>query len=77
MVSLYDSSYFSVNESVLTGESLSVFKDETKDDKYVYSGTTVASGLAIARVTAIGNETKLGRIGKSIESINEEETPLE
>ena len=68
---------FSVNESVLTGESLSVFKDETQDDKFIYSGTTVASGLAIATITAIGNETKLGRIGTSMESISEQKTPLE
>jgi Ca2+-transporting ATPase len=68
---------FSVNESILTGESLSVFKDISKDDKFIYSGTTVASGLAIAAVTAIGNETKLGKIGTSLESIKEEKTPLE
>ena len=68
---------FSVNESILTGESLSVYKDQGKDDHFIYSGTTVASGLAIATITAIGNETKLGRIGKSLESIKEEKTPLE
>lgn len=68
---------FSVNESILTGESLSVFKDKEKEDKYVYSGTTVASGLAIAKITAVGNETKLGKIGTSLEGINEEKTPLE
>ncbi|MGB4774264.1 MAG: cation-translocating P-type ATPase, partial [Daejeonella sp.] len=68
---------FSVNESILTGESLSVFKDKTKEDKFIYSGTTVASGLAIATITAIGNETKLGKIGTSLESISEEKTPLE
>ena len=68
---------FSVNESILTGESLSVEKDVSKEDNQVFRGTTVASGLAIATVTAIGNETKLGKIGKSLESIEEEETPLE
>ncbi|MBL0742689.1 cation-translocating P-type ATPase [Chryseolinea sp. Jin1] len=68
---------FSVNESILTGESLAVYKDKTKDDPFVYSGTTVASGLAIATITAIGTNTKLGRIGKSLESIAEEKTPLE
>ena len=68
---------FSVNESILTGESLPVFKDVTKEDRFIYSGTTVASGLAIATITAIGNETKLGKIGKSLESIGEEKTPLE
>ena len=68
---------FSVNESVLTGESLSVFKDKTTKDSGIYSGTTVASGLAIAVVSAVGNETRLGKIGKSLESIKEEKTPLE
>ena len=68
---------FSVNESILTGESLSVYKDRTKEDNMIYRGTTVASGLAIATITAIGNETKLGKIGKSLESIKEEKTPLE
>lgn len=65
---------FSVNESILTGESLVVYKDK---DKEIYSGTTVSSGLAIVRVTAIGNDTKLGKIGLSLEGITEEKTPLE
>ncbi|CAN0588257.1 unnamed protein product, partial [Ectocarpus sp. 12 AP-2014] len=68
---------FSVNESILTGESLSVYKDATSTDNSIYAGSTVASGLAIAQVTAIGNLTKLGKIGKSIEDISEEKTPLE
>jgi Ca2+-transporting ATPase len=68
---------FSVNESILTGESLSVFKDQNSDDHLVYMGTTVAGGLAIAVVTAIGNNTQLGKIGKSLESIKEQKTPLE
>ncbi len=67
---------FSVNESILTGESFSVFKDVEKTDKTVFSGTTVASGLAIATVTAIGNKTVLGKIGKSLESIKEETPTL-
>ena len=68
---------FSVNESVLTGESLSVFKDANKEDPTIFRGTTVASGLAIVTVTATGNDTALGKIGKSIEAIKEEKTPLE
>ncbi|MFT6930945.1 MAG: Ca2+-transporting ATPase, partial [Sediminicola sp.] len=68
---------FSVNESILTGESLSVYKDATKEDNDIYLGTTVASGLAIATITAIGNKTVLGKIGKSIEDIESEKTPLE
>jgi P-type Ca2+ transporter type 2C len=68
---------FSVNESILTGESLSVYKDKSKEDNLIFSGTTVASGLAIATIIAIGNATKLGKIGKSLEGIKEEKTPLE
>ncbi len=68
---------FSVNESILTGESLSVYKDATSTDNLIFTGSTVASGLAIAQITAIGNLTKLGKIGKSLEDITEEKTPLE
>ncbi|ALM07572.1 haloacid dehalogenase [Sediminicola sp. YIK13] len=68
---------FSVNESILTGESLAVYKDVTNDDSSIYLGTTVASGLAIATITAIGNNTALGKIGKSLEDIESEKTPLE
>ncbi|MBI1342183.1 MAG: HAD-IC family P-type ATPase [Terrimonas sp.] len=68
---------FSVNESILTGESFSVFKDKTEGNNMIYAGTTVTGGLAIAIVTQIGNATQLGKIGKSLESIREEKTPLE
>lgn len=68
---------FSIDESILTGESLSVFKDSSTSDNKIFGGTTVASGLAIATVTEIGNNTQLGKIGKSLESIQEEKTPLE
>lgn len=68
---------FSVNESILTGESFPVEKDKTQADHIIYMGTTVASGLAIATITHIANETRLGKIGKSLESISDEKTPLE
>ena len=68
---------FSVNESILTGESLSVFKDADKSDNRIHRGTAVASGMAIIAVGAIGDGTQLGIIGKSLESIQTEKTPLE
>ena len=74
---ILQSNDFSVNESILTGESLAVFKGITQEDCSVFNGTTVASGMALAKVTAIGNKTKLGEIGSSLESIEEEKTPLE
>jgi Ca2+-transporting ATPase len=67
---------FTVNESILTGESLAVEKFVDEDNK-IYSGTLVTSGMAIARVTKVGNATELGRIGKSLKEIEEEQTPLQ
>ncbi|WP_298121640.1 cation-translocating P-type ATPase [Flavobacterium sp.] len=74
---IVQSNDFSVNESILTGESLSIFKNETSENKTIYQGTTVATGLAICEVIAIGNQTNLGKIGKSIATIVEEKTPLQ
>lgn len=71
------SSDFSVNESILTGESLAVAKDKNAKQAKVFKGTTVATGMAIVVVTAIGNQTELGKIGKSLEAIQVEQTPLE
>lgn len=68
---------FSVNESIITGESLAVYKDANKEDKRVYGGTIAASGLAIVEIDAIANNTQLGQIGKSMESVETEKTPLE
>ena len=68
---------FAVNESILTGESFSVEKNKNTQNNQIYHGTTVARGLAIVTVFAIGNNTKLGKIGKSLEAIKEEKTPLE
>lgn len=74
---IIQSSDFSVNESILTGESMSVLKNENSENKQVFQGTIVATGLAICIVTAIGNQTNLGKIGKSIEELTEEKTPLQ
>ena len=74
---IIQSNDFSVNEAILTGESLSVFKNELSEINIVFQGTIVATGLAICKVTAIGNQTSLGKIGKSLESIEEEKTPLQ
>lgn len=68
---------FSVNESSLTGESLSVFKDSMTADNIIYSGTVVVSGLAIFKVKQIGTATRLGKIGTSILDIKEEISPLQ
>jgi Ca2+-transporting ATPase len=74
---IVQSNDFSVNESILTGESLAVFKNESAENNQVFLGTIVTSGLAICKVTVIGNKTQLGKIGKSLEMITEEKTPLQ
>ena len=68
---------FSVNESSLTGESFSVFKDNNSEDRQVYNGTSTVSGLAVFEVEQIGKETKLGKIGASISAIKDEKSPLQ
>lgn len=68
---------FSVDESILTGESFAVSKNQNTADNTIHKGTFVVSGLAIAKITAIGNNTELGKIGKSLDEIEKSKTPLE
>ncbi|CAG0997545.1 H+-transporting ATPase [Methanosarcinales archaeon] len=80
-----------VDESMLTGESFAVRKCEWEwewegkkkpkqpggdDLPFVYSGTLVVQGHGIARVTATGGYTEMGKIGKALETISQEETLL-
>ena len=68
---------FSVNESTLTGEAYAVFKSEKIEKKNVFSGTLVASGLAVYKATQIGAETQIGKLGNSILNIKDQPTPLQ
>jgi Ca2+-transporting ATPase len=60
--------HLQVDESLLTGESLPVHK-QLKDP--LYSGTMVVSGHGMAQVTFTGTHTEFGKIGRSIQSIEE------
>ena len=80
-----ESSNLLVNESSLTGESLSVEKNnatiegkKTLGDRHnmVYAGTSVMSGRATIVVTATSLETELGAIARKVEETKEEKSPL-
>lgn len=60
-----DANDLSVDESILTGESAPAEK-ASDGDAGLFQGTTVNSGRCMARVTATGNATRLGRLGRSI-----------
>jgi|AGSF01.1.fsa_nt_gi ATPase, P-type (transporting), HAD superfamily, subfamily IC len=81
-------SNLSTDESLLTGESLPVRKvaavgsvemarpggDELP---FVFSGTLVVQGQGIAKVQAIGAQTEMGKIGKALQKVQPEPTPLQ
>ena len=69
----------SVDESMLTGESIPVSKDTLayKGSSQVFSGTLVVQGSGKLEVTAIGIHTEFGKIGKSLQQIVQDPTRLQ
>lgn len=82
---------YSVNlmadESLLTGESVPVRKSEWNgkdqnqqpggdDLPFVYSGSMIVQGNGVVKVTATASNTELGKIGKALDSVEEEPTKL-
>ncbi|MBO9562678.1 MAG: cation-translocating P-type ATPase [Niastella sp.] len=65
-----------VNESILTGESFAIAKTATGDNK-VFKGTLVTSGGGRMEVTAVGQHTQFGQIGKSLSEVTVQKTPLQ
>jgi P-type Ca2+ transporter type 2C len=68
---------FTADESILTGESIPVEKNEQEGHNLIYQGTTVNSGKCIARVLATGNNTILGKLGKTVGSYQSPKTLLQ
>jgi Ca2+-transporting ATPase len=70
-----------VDESLLTGESVPVTKSTQAENNHnsntVFSGTLVVQGKGYARVFATGIQTQFGKIGTSLQSIEEDETRLQ
>ena len=69
----------SVDESMLTGESIPVTKDTLayEGSSQVFSGTLVVQGSGKLEVTAIGIHTEFGKIGKSLQQIVQDPTRLQ
>ncbi|HEV8504956.1 MAG TPA: cation-translocating P-type ATPase [Chitinophagaceae bacterium] len=68
---------FTVNESLITGESVPVAKTSIDTLNFLYQGCTVESGKCFAKVEAIGNMTMLGRIGKAVSGYSYPKTILQ
>lgn len=71
-----ESNNFTIDESLLTGESFAVKKDESIENRSIYASTLVISGSAIAKVIKIGLETRVGQIGKILNEEVEEDSNL-
>lgn len=63
-----------LNESSLTGESLSIPKNRGEE---VFMGTIVAKGHGHIRVEKIGTHTKFGGITKNLSEVERTKTPLQ
>ncbi len=79
----------SVDESLLTGESMPVSKTPAnnsqvtlgrpggEDTPFLFSGTLIVQGQGLAEVQAIGLQTEIGKIGKALQTLEVESTPLQ
>ncbi len=76
---LIESTNLTIDESLLTGESIAAEKNNQTENKgnLIFSGTLVVQGSGKAKITATGKNTQFGKIGKSLESIEQDETRLQ
>jgi len=75
-----------VDESILTGESVQVMKNSdliemddviiSEQSNMLFSGTTVVTGRAKGIVASVGLKTEIGKIANSLNSSDEEKSPL-
>lgn len=78
---LLEANDLALDESLLSGESMPAAKqvqagEITTETHQVFAGTMVVGGQGLARVTATGPRSEIGRIGKSLAEIKPPPTPL-
>ena len=86
---LVEATDLTINEAILTGESLAVGKkalttteevvnfEALEQGSRVFAGTTVVSGKGVFQVVNTGQATAVGQIGGQIREMKEEKTPLQ
>lgn len=76
-----ESSNLTIDESLLTGESTPVTKtvgeEKDNDEDLIFSGTLVVQGKGVAKVLHTGLNTQFGRIGVSLQTIEQDTTRLQ
>ena len=84
-IRIIESHNLTVDESILTGESLAVEKTSkklknnlliTKQTNMVFAGTSITTGRACGIVVAIATNTQIGQIATTISNTKEEKSPL-
>lgn len=78
---MLESNNLTVDESILTGEFIPVIKsvgsDQTEPQHQIFSGTLVVQGKGLARVLSTGTNTQFGKIGASLQAIEQDKTRLQ
>ena len=85
---LRQSTHLSIDESLLTGESVPVSKTPSAETvelgepggehtSSLYGGTLVTSGAGLAEILATGERTRVAAIGAALTSIDSDRSPLQ
>ena len=80
---IINSNNLTIDESILTGESIGVLKEEgeailsdVSKKNMLYAGTSVLTGRALAVVCGTGLDTEVGKIAEKVTTTEESKSPL-